>query len=144
VARYKALPVMAVTVVVVLAVGIGIGYVRPAFKLSSATWAFLAVNLFFTVVAEEAFFRGFRQDRLAASLGRGFSGRWIAIALSALVFGLVHLGGGLIYSGLASLAGSGYAIAYARTQKIEIASATHFLLNAVHVIGFTYPFIQQT
>lgn len=142
-ALYKALPVIAITSVSVLTVAVAIGYVRPAFKVSTNTWVFLAANLFFTVIAEEALFRGILQDRLAAALGGRSAGVCVAIVASSLLFGLVHLAGGPIYAGLASLAGLGYAIAYARTQKIESAITTYFLLDAVHVVGFTYPFIQQ-
>src|SRR5450830_1120655 len=54
------------TITAVMACGIMLHVVRPDLKLPSITWQFLAVNLFFTVVAEEAFFRGFIQEHLAA------------------------------------------------------------------------------
>lgn len=138
----KSLPIMAATFISVLVVAIGIGYVRPEFKLSTDTWIFLPANLFFTVAAEEAFFRGFLQDRLAGALASVSAGERIAVTVSALLFGLAHFAGGLAYVGLATLAGFGYALAYARTRRIESAIATHFLFNAIHFVGFTYPFIR--
>lgn len=138
----KSLPIAVCTIVGVLAVAAGIGYVRPECKLPAGMWIFLPVNLFFTVIAEEAFFRGFLQDRLAGALASVRIGNAIAVAVSALLFGLAHFGGGPVYAGLATLAGFGYAIAYARTQRIESAILAHFLLNAVHFVGFTYPFVR--
>ncbi len=138
----KSLPVMAMTFASVLALAISIGYIRPEFKLPAVTWIFLSTNLFFTVAAEEAFFRGFLQDRLAGLLSSFHVGKGITVAVSALLFGLAHGAGGTTYMGLATLVGFGYALAYARTQRIESAITAHFLFNALHFIGFTYPYIQ--
>lgn len=105
--------------------------------------AFLAVNLLFTCVAEEAFFRGFLQARLAQMLThplRGSAvGGYLAALISAALFGAVHLGGGWAFALLAGLAGMGYGLAYARTHKIEAAILTHIAVNATHFLLFTYP-----
>ncbi|MQA38967.1 CPBP family intramembrane glutamic endopeptidase [Rugamonas aquatica] len=135
----KTWPVLLVTVGVVMALATGAGFVHPAFKLPDVTLQFLAVNLFFTVVAEEAFFRGFVQARLASAMGGWRYGSWLAVACSALLFGAAHLAGGPLYAGLAAIAGLGYAYAYQRTQRIEAPIVIHIALNAVHFIFFTYP-----
>lgn len=135
----QCLPVLLVTLVAVLGVATAVGAVRPDFKLSQLTMQFIAVNLFFTVVAEEAFFRGFLQHRLAASLARWRSGKWIALLCSALLFGAVHLPGGVPYALLATIAGLGYAYAYHVTQRIEAPIFLHIALNAAHFIAFSYP-----
>ena len=135
----QCLPVLLATLVAVLGLATVIGAVRPDFKLSQLTMQFLAVNLFFTVVAEEAFFRGFLQHRLAASLARWRSGKWIAVICSALLFGAVHLPGGVPYALLATVAGFGYAYAYHATQRIEAPIFLHVALNAIHFIAFSYP-----
>jgi len=135
----QSLPVLLVTLVAVLGLATAIGAVRPDFKLSQLTMQFIAVNLFFTVIAEEAFFRGFLQHRLAASLARWRCGKWIALACSALLFGLVHLPGGAPYALLATVAGFGYAYAYHATGRIEAPIFVHLALNAAHFIAFTYP-----
>lgn len=135
----KTWPVLLVTVGVVMALAVGAGFVHPAFKLPYVTLQFLAVNLFFTVVAEEAFFRGFVQARLASAMGGWRYGSWVAVACSALLFGAAHLAGGPLYAGLAAIAGLGYAYAYQRTQRIEAPILIHIALNAVHFIFFTYP-----
>ncbi|AIY39218.1 CAAX amino terminal protease family protein [Collimonas arenae] len=132
-------PVGIVTVLAVLGAATLIGYIKPDVKLSQATALFLVTNLFFTVVAEEAFFRGILQDRLASSLARFRYGHLAALICSALLFGAVHAAGGGTYVLLATIAGFGYAYAYFATQRIEAPIIVHFAVNAVHFIGFTYP-----
>lgn len=135
----RSVPVLLITLVAVLGLATAIGAVRPDVKLSPLTLQFIAVNLFFTVVAEEAFFRGFLQHRMAESMARWPAGAWIAIAVSGLLFGAVHLAGGLPYALLATVAGVGYAYSYHLTRRIEAPIVLHVVLNAVHFIGFTYP-----
>jgi membrane protease YdiL (CAAX protease family) len=138
----RALPIAAVTAAVVIAAGTAAGYVRPDFKLSWYTPAFLATNLLFVCVVEEAFFRGLIQERLGRSLSATPFGAAAAVAISALLFGAAHLSGGMLYAGIATLAGLGYAFSYAVTKRIEAPILVHFGVNAVHFIGFTYPRIQ--
>jgi hypothetical protein len=59
--------------------------------------------------------------------------------VSALLFGAVHLAGGLPYTLLATVAGAGYAYCYHLTKRIEAPIVLHIALNAVHFVGFTYP-----
>ncbi|AEK59894.1 CPBP family intramembrane glutamic endopeptidase [Collimonas fungivorans] len=132
-------PIALIAAVAVLSLATAIGYVKPDFKISQATALFLSTNLFFTVVAEEAFFRGLLQDRLALSLARFRYGPLLAVACSALLFGAAHIAGGGTYVLLATVAGLAYAYAYYVTQRIEAAIIVHFAVNAVHFIGFTYP-----
>lgn len=132
-------PVALITIVAVLGAATCIGYVKPDFKIAQATALFLVVNLFFTVVAEEAFFRGFLQNRLALSLTRFRYGRLIAVIFSSLLFGAAHAAGGGAYVLLATLAGLGYAYAYYLTLRIEAPVIVHFAVNTVHFVGFTYP-----
>lgn len=117
----------------VLAAGWAMGFVHPDFKLPPFLPLFAIVNLLFVCVAEEAFFRGVIQGQLARY------GDTLAVVVSGLLFGAAHLGGGWQFGVLASLAGLGYALLYARTRCIEISIAAHFLLNLTHFIVFTYP-----
>ena len=127
------------------AVSIGIalvaGYVRFEPKWTEATPAFLVANLLFTCVAEEAFFRGLIQERLMrlAQARRQPAWNWVAVAVSTILFGLAHAGGGATWMLVATIAGLGYATIYARTRTIEGAILVHFAVNAAHFIGFTYP-----
>jgi membrane protease YdiL (CAAX protease family) len=132
-------PVLVVTIAATLGIALAMGVVGIDAKLPQHVLLFIAVNLLFTVVAEEAFFRGFVQARLACALARFNWGPWLAVLVSALLFGAAHLGGGVRYGILAAIAGLGYAVAYQRTQRIEAAILVHIALNAVHFIGFTYP-----
>jgi membrane protease YdiL (CAAX protease family) len=132
-------PIALITTVFTIAMAIALGNVRPDLKLSQWTPVFLVVNLLFTCVAEEAFFRGVLQERLATALARVRFGEPVAILCSALLFGLAHAAGGPRYALFATLSGFGSAYAYSITRRIEAPIITHFMLNAVHFIGFTYP-----
>lgn len=139
-----ALPVAAGTAAAVVGTALAVGYVEPDFKLPPLAPAFLATNLLFTCIPEEAFFRGLLQERLARVLARWPRWRcWLPVPVSALLFGVAHAAGGDTYVMLATLAGFGYAIAYAVTQRFEAAVLTHFAVNAVHFVGFTYPYLAR-
>ena len=43
------------------------------------------------------------------------------------------------YALLAGLSGAGYAVVFQRTARLEMAALTHFTVNAVHFLLFTYP-----
>lgn len=115
-----------------LAVALSLVHVDPHWHPLAPT--FLAVNLLFTCVAEEVFFRGLLQDRLPGP-------RPLAVTASALLFGLVHLPAGAAYAALATVLGLGCALVFERTRRIESAIAVHFAVNAVHFTGFTYPML---
>ena len=129
------------TACVVLAIAYLLGSIAFAPKLPPLWAAFLAANLLFTCVAEEAFFRGFLQERIAQLRGESIVLAVVAVVSSAALFGLVHLGAGPAQASLAGIAGLGYALAYQWTRRIEAAIAAHFVLNAAHFIFFTYPYI---
>jgi membrane protease YdiL (CAAX protease family) len=99
-------------------------------------------NLLLVTLAEEALFRGFIQRELSAALRGTAVGNTIAIVVSAGLFGLAHIGGGLSYVVLAIAAGLGYALVYQRTRSIEMSMLAHFALNTVHFLLFTYPALQ--
>jgi membrane protease YdiL (CAAX protease family) len=88
--------------VVVPLLALAVGFVHWAPAAGSTLLAFALTNAF-TVVGEEWFFRHWIQRPLA---------RWgiaVSVLASALLFGLVHLGGGAAFAGLAMLAGLAYA-----------------------------------
>lgn len=131
----------AATAVVSIGVALAAGYVRFEPKWNDAAPAFLAANLLFTCVAEEAFSRGVIQEGLMRLADRREhrAWRWLAIAVSTLLFGLAHAGGGAVWMLVATIAGFGYAAIYARTRTIEGAILVHFAVNAAHFLWFTYP-----
>jgi len=132
-------PVVLSVLAVVLGLGWALGYVRPDWKWTPYSAWFLASNLLFTCVTEEAFFRGFMLERLARGMARWRGGVLVATLLSSLLFGLAHARGGMLLVALASLAGIHYAAAYLWSRRIEGAILTHFALNAVHFVAFSYP-----
>jgi len=90
-------------------------------------------------VTEEAFFRGFIQENLQRLLSRIGITSHIAVFISAALFGLAHAHGGSTLVLLATIAGIGYGYAYRLTGRLEAAICTHFCLNAIHFIFFSYP-----
>ena len=135
-------PVFLVTVTAVMVCALALGYVRfdPKWTPLFLVWA--PANLFFTCLAEEAFFRGILQREISALGSNRKLAANSAVIVVALLFGLTHIGGGWKYAFLAALGGVGYGWAYLRTQRIEAAMAVHFALNATHFLLFTYPALE--
>ncbi len=139
------LPVAAATVFTLMALALLAGYVRPDLKFPPVAWIFLWANLCFTCVAEEALFRGFVQAGLARRWREHRHGALAALAGAAVLFGLAHAAGGPTYVVLSTLAGLGYGAAYLHSgYRLEAAILTHWTVNAVHFVGFTYPALQRT
>lgn len=138
------LAVTAGTAAAVIGAALLTGYVRPDLKLLSLAPAFLATNLLFTCIPEEAFFRGLLQERLMRFLARQpHWGCWLPVLVSSLLFGAAHAAGGATFAVLATLAGLGYSIVYAITRRTEAAVLTHFAINALQFVGFTYPYLAR-
>jgi len=130
------------TVAAVIGTAVAIGYVAFQPKLPPLAFAWFAANLLFTCVAEEVFFRGCIQEQLTRVVGQRPAFRWVPVAVAAALFGVAHAGGGWVYVALAGLAGVGYSTAYALTRRIEPSIITHFAVNAVHFLFFTYPAVR--
>ena len=111
--------------------GKALGQVALAPKWTSFFWLWAVTNLFFTCVAEEAFFRGFLQRELGRALSGFRGGQPLAVGGSAALFGLAHWAGGWSYVLFAALAGLGYALTFRASGRIEMAILAHFSLNAV-------------
>jgi len=135
----RALPIYVVTAVVGMFVVIAMGYSSFDPKWSTLFLWFLPVNLFFTCLSEEGFFRGFVQHELSRVGSNRALASGVALTVAAILFGLVHFGGGVQYILAATVAGLGYGWAFLRTGRIEAAMAVHFGVNATHFLLFTYP-----
>jgi membrane protease YdiL (CAAX protease family) len=122
---------------------VAVGYVRFDPKWPQCTLLWVWVNLCFTCVAEEALFRGFIQARLQHVLRDFAGGKWIALSVAALAFGVAHGNGGATYVILASIAGFGYGWVFQRTGRIEASILTHFALNLTHFLLMSYPALQR-
>jgi membrane protease YdiL (CAAX protease family) len=134
-----AAPWTAALLVVMLLLARWSGYVRFEPKFPAESWLWIWINLCFTCVAEEALFRGFIQRGLQRAWSGLSGGKWLALVVAALLFGIAHSAGGPAYVGLSTVAGVGYGWVYQRTGRIEASILTHFLLNAAHFLFFTYP-----
>jgi len=104
-----------------------------------ATWALS--NLLITSMAEEVFFRGVLQQKLE-NLLHSYQitlASVFAVLITAVLFGLAHIAGGVFTVLSATAAGLMYGLVYVKTQRIETAVLTHFLTNCVHILLFSYP-----
>jgi len=114
-------------------------------KLSSHVFIWAITNLLFVCTAEEAFFRSFVQRYLCLWFKRIKGGSLIAIVIASLLFGLSHYPGWSIkYMFLATIAGTGYGWIYWKTKSIEASIITHFSLNLIHFLFFTYPALMSS
>jgi membrane protease YdiL (CAAX protease family) len=117
-----------------------IGQIRFEPKSPDFLPIWLWSNLLFTAAAEEALFRGVIQRRLQGSDSSGTSTRAVlGLIAAAVIFGAAHYAGGVWSVVLATIAGVGYGWIFWRTNRIEASILTHFLVNTVHILGFTYP-----
>lgn len=124
----------------VIAFAIPAGYLAldVKFKWPVLIWAY--GNIFITVVAEEAFFRGIIQYHLYNGLRHKTRfAMFIALFLSSLAFALAHYTGGTTYIIIAFIAGLGYGAIYAKNTNLLDSILVHFLANLTHIILFTYP-----
>lgn len=126
---------------IVMLLAISLGLVRFDPKLPSSLPIWFITNLLFVSVAEEAIFRGFLQKNITLLLSKKAYGNYLSIVITAVLFGLMHYMGGIKYIFLALISGLGYGWIYNRTQYIESAIVSHFGLNLIHFIFFTYPLL---
>ncbi len=108
-----------------------------AIELHLPQWlpAFMLANIFFVSLAEEALFRGAIQQSLSRYLSP-----YLALFITAILFGLVHFAGGMLLIIFASLAGIIYGLAWMWSGRLWVATLFHFALNLTHLLFFTYPF----
>lgn len=103
------------------------------------TW--LLANLLITCLAEEGIFRGLIQEGFSKWSERHGHNRWWGVLPAALLFGAVHFAGGPEYMIAAGFAGCAYGAAYEYTGRIEAAVIAHLILNLLHLLLFTYPYL---
>lgn len=108
-------------------------------KWYSYSWIWLSSNLFLTSVAEEAFFRGLIQSWITKSFFHLKHAPKLGWIVTSLLFGLAHFPKGILFSVLACWASLFYGYAFLKTRRLEAGILTHFSVNAIHFIFFTYP-----
>lgn len=131
-------------IVVFLVSALFFGIVRFDFKFPLVTPVWLIGNLFFTVIPEEAFFRGFLQNELTRVIPNK-SGPYIANFIISILFAIAHVFfvSNPIYILFAFLASFAYGLLYHLTDSIESAIFAHYLLNVIHFIFFSYPLLDS-
>lgn len=126
--------------VVLCTVALTLKYAKWDPKLPIFTPLWLITNLLFTAVVEEVIVRSFVQEKLSI-MTRAF--RWhylISLTGSSLVFALGYYAMGASHILLAFIAGLFYGGAYiASGRRVEASILTHFMVNFIHLLGFSYP-----
>ncbi|ASW72984.1 hypothetical protein IQ37_09830 [Chryseobacterium piperi] len=115
-------------------------FVKFDFKFYSYFFIWALNNLLIVTMAEEVLFRGFFQRHL--SLLPIKHREVIAVFIAALAFGALHWQGGIEYVLYAVIAGAMYGLIYQKSKNIFLNILSHFLLNLIHIIFFTYPFLK--
>ncbi len=136
------LPIVSTAIIgfcIILGLAFILQYIRLDIKFNSIFYLWAIDNLFFTVVAEEALCRGFVLYYLDIYCKRYQYGSYISLLVVSLFFGILHYTGGWKYVLLATVAGIVYGRVYQKTNRIESSIITHFLLNVLHFLFFTYP-----
>lgn len=116
---------------------LALGMVLPASAM--ALWAGVLgvqacpANLLLVSLPEEALFR---QGVFAAAARWPL---WQRCVLSAALFGLVHVPGGVLWALVATLAGAAYALLYAATGRLAYAVLLHTAFNVLHLAWLSYP-----
>lgn len=120
--------------------GMGLGYIALDIKWPEIIYSWAFLNLI-AVLAEEGFYRAFLQ-RLIADYTKGFLGKYseiIALLFASALFGLSHYKMGFIHAALCSVAGFLFGYGLTKSKRVEACMVTHFTLNMLHLILFTYP-----
>lgn len=124
-----------------LVIGLSVGLIAWAPKLPEIFLVWALSNLFITCVAEEAFFRGFLQQQQQRLLRKRRIPPIVAVVMTSILFGLVHMAGGWLYVPLAMMMGFAYGYIYFKTNRLRYAIALHFGFNCVHFLLFSYPIL---
>lgn len=126
-------------VVLMMVVGLLFG-IDIDLKIPQSTLIFFISNLLFSVIAEEVFFRGVVQRTLEERIsGKIKHSQYIAIFVASAIFGAAHLGGGMEFALISTIAGLFYGYAYYSTGKISAAIITHSAVNICHFLLLEYP-----
>ena len=135
---------MPLCIIVLIGSATLIGYVKFDSKVPSSLLLWSLNNFFLVCIGEEAFFRGYVQKNLTEFCQRHNFSYLFAIAVASILFGLRHITGGMPFVILSTIAGFFYGMAYYKSGKIEAGILTHFGLNLVHFLFFSYPFLMLT
>lgn len=132
------------TTVFAAILGLTSGFIHFDPKWPDVSWFWLLNNLLLVCLVEEVIFRGFLLGKiLELAKTRTRFATPLAVGISSLLFGTVHLPGGLIFALFAAVLGIFYALAYLRSGALIGSILVHLTVNAVHFFLFTYPSVAR-
>lgn len=94
-------------------------------------WIDLTLGLFMVGIVEETIFRGYMQTFLS----RYIRSPWAIVAISAVLFGLIHWSLGLHAILITGLIGAIFMAAYLKTRSLPAIMLAHFALNFIDFSG---------
>lgn len=97
-------------------------------------------NLLITCVAEELFFRGFFQNNLTKYLIKFKYKDSASILITSIFFGAMHLISWK-FAIVAFFASIFYCLIFKITKDIRYSIFLHFIVNFIHFVFFSYPFL---
>lgn len=112
----------------------------PKFPFAFFPW--VLVQLFFVAIPEEVFFRGFLQREITKNLPNKLAPA-LAILTVSLLFSAIHFIfiPKIAYVCMMFIASVLYGSIYHFSKSIETSMITHFFVNIIHFIFFSYPMI---
>ncbi len=136
----KTIPWMLLTALIILPLAGFLNMIHWNPKFPSITFTWLTLQIFFVLIPEELFYRGFLQREISLRLNNPFAGP-LAVLVTSLLFALLHLlfVPHLTFVLASFVASILYGTIYQITGKIESPLLTHFFVNLCHFFFFTYP-----
>lgn len=111
--------------------------------ISDIFWLWIWIAALYALF-EEVFFRMYIINHLTSFNPQSKSLLFFAVIFSTFLFAYKHFWGGVIYVGIAAVAGFLYAGSYIVSgRRIEASFITHFSVNLMHMVFFTYPFLNK-
>lgn len=137
-----AIPWIAFSAIVLFLFSKAIDLVHIDIKIPKESLYFIVINLFFMVIPQEAFFRGFLQNEIIKCLSNK-AAPILAILCVSLLFGFIHFFfvPNIYYILGVMIASLLYGTIYYFSESIESCIITHFSVNLIHFFFFTYPFV---
>jgi len=135
--KYQFSGLVLLTILFIYALAFMLGLLQVELSTPHWIWIFALNNLIITCVVEEAFFRGFIQQKLTIK-----TNPLLALVITSVLFGIAHFGGGIAYVFVATIAGLLYGLTYMYTGRLIMAILVHFVVNIFHLLLFTYPLLK--
>jgi membrane protease YdiL (CAAX protease family) len=133
------LPVTALFIVLISTTSCLIGLTRIDVKLPDFWMLWVIVNLLTTVLSEEALFRFFLQNYIMKKVTEIPFGTIITLLIPAIIATFIHTFFGIGYYILVFISQLFYGYIFLKTGRLEASITTHFSVNLIHFLFFSYP-----